>query len=109
MDRRSARLEAEIASLETEFRTKLVSALRNCANGQWGMFGQNEHFPQCPRSSEGEELLEIGASIEELRRKAGIPDDFELYIAFKSKRGRQGENAMGETRLAKKWLEELGE
>jgi hypothetical protein len=107
MHRRTARLEAEIASLESEFRTKLVAALRDCANGQWGLFGQNEHLSPY-RSPVSEELLEIGASIEELRRKAGITDSFELYVSFKSKRGRQGENALGEPRLAKKWLEELG-
>ena len=32
-----------------------------------------------------------------------------MYMSFKSKRGRQGENALGEARLAKKWLDELGE
>ena len=108
MSRRTVRAEIEIASLESEFRVKLVAALRDCANGRWGLFGQNEHVLG-ERSSDSEELLEIGASIEELRRKAGIPERFELYISFKSKRGRQGANAPGESRLAKKWLEELGE
>ena len=108
MNRRAARAEAEIASLESEFRTKLVAALRACANGRWGLFGQTEHLLE-GRSPDSEELLEIGASIEELRRKAGILENFELYMSFKCRRGRQGENALGEPRLAKKWLDELGE
>jgi proline dehydrogenase len=108
MNRHTARAEAEIASLESEFRMKLVTALRDCANGRWGLFGQNEHLLD-DRSLDSEELLEIGASIEELRRKAGMPERFELYRSFKSKRGRQGANALGEPRLAEKLLEELGE
>jgi hypothetical protein len=107
MNRRTVRTEAEIASLESEFRAKLLAALRDCANGRWGLFGQNEHLGQ--RSSDSEKLLEIGASIEELRRRAGIPEHFELYVTFKSKRGRHGPNALGESRLAKEWLDELGE
>jgi hypothetical protein len=108
MNGRTARLEAEIASLETEFRTKLVIALRDCANGQWGLFGQNDHVLKirCPVA---EELLEIGTVIEELRRNAGMSETFELYESFHSKRGWKGENALGESRLAKKWLKELGE
>ena len=105
---RAHRSDAEIASLETEFRTKLIAALRDCANGRWGLFGQNEHILGLS-SPESEELMKIGASIEELRLKAGILDSFELYNSFKSKRGRHGANTLGEPRLAKKWLEELGE
>jgi len=108
LSRHIARAEAEIASLESEFRTKLVTALRICANGRWGLFGQNEHILG-DQPSDVEELFEIGESIEELRRKAGIPERFEMYMSFKSKRGRQGENTLGEARLAKKWLDELGE
>jgi hypothetical protein len=108
MNHRTARAEAEIASLESEFRTKLIAALRDCANGRWGLFGQNEHLLD-EGVPDRKELLEIGASIEELRRKAEILEPFELYVTFKSKCGRQGANAPGEPRLAKKWLEEFGE
>jgi len=108
MNARAARLEAEIASLEAEFRRKLVAALRDCANGRWGLFGQNDHVQEA-YSREVEELLELGASIEELRRKVGISEPFELYDAFRAKRGWKGENALGEPRLAKEWLNELEE
>ncbi|MEI9933088.1 MAG: hypothetical protein WDM89_21785 [Rhizomicrobium sp.] len=108
MNSRSARLEGEIASLELEFRTKLIAALRNCAKGKWGLFGQNNYLIE-DHSSEAEELLEIGSSIEDLRRKAGMPERFSLYERFLSKRGRKGENALGEPRLAVEWLNELSE
>lgn len=108
MNSRSARLEAEIASLESEFRTKLVAALCNCAAGQWGLFGQNNHLLNV-HSPEAEQLLEIGSSIEHLRRKAGLSEPFQLLESFLSKRGRKGENALGESRLAMEWLKELGE
>jgi hypothetical protein len=108
MNSRSARLEAEIAGLESEFRTKLVAALRNCAAGQWGLFGQNAHLLKV-HSPEAEELLEIGSSIEHLRRKAGMSEPFPLFESFLSKRGRKGENVLGESRLAMEWLKELVE
>jgi len=106
MNARAARLEAEIASLESEFRSKLVAALRDCANGRWGLFGQNDHVRKA-NSREAEELLTIGASIEELRRKVGNSETFELHHAFQAKRGWKGENALGESRLAQEWLNEL--
>ena len=98
MNSRSARLEAEIASLESEFRTKVVTALRNCAGGRWGLFGQNDHLIKV-HSPEAEELLEIGSSIEDLRRKAGMLETFSLYESFLSKRGRKGKNALGDRGL----------
>jgi hypothetical protein len=108
MNPRAGRREAEIASLESEFRTKLIAALRGCAEGRWGLFGQNEHLLKV-HSPEAEALLEMGALIEGLRRKAGLPEPFELYESFLSKRGWRGENALGESRLAREWLKELGE
>ncbi len=108
MNLRGERLEAEIASLESEFRTKLVAALHNCAGGQWGLFGQNDDLIKV-RSPEAEELLEIGSSIENLRCKAGLLEPFSLYESFLSKRGFKGQNALGESRLAIEWLKELGE
>ena len=106
MNSRSARLAAEITSLESEFRTKLIVSLRSCAGGRWGLFGQNDHLHNV-HSSEAEELLEIGLSIEDLRRKAGMSEPFELYQNFLSKRGWKGENSLGESRLAIEWLKEL--
>ena len=94
MNSRSAHLAAEIASLDSEFRTKLVAALRACAGGQWGLFGHNDHLVKV-HSREAEELLEIGSSIEDLRRKAGISEPFELYQGFLSKRGRKRGKCLG--------------
>ena len=44
MSQTSRRLRSETAlrSLEEGFSTKLVEALRECASGKWGMFGQND-------------------------------------------------------------------
>ena len=98
MNSRSARLEAEIASLELEFRTKLVVALRNCAGGRWGLFGQNNHLLKV-LSPEAEDLLAIGSSIEGLRNKAGMSERFELYDSFLSKRGWKGENGLRRVRV----------
>jgi hypothetical protein len=109
-NQQKARREAELASLEREFREKLIVSLRGCAAGHWGLLGQNAHIaPEYARSDAADELLALGEAIEALRREAGIAEPYELYKAFKSKRGRQDSNQLGEPRLAQKWLAELGE
>lgn len=105
---RLERRDAERASLEAEFRDKLIRALEKCAAGRWGLFAQNAHIePRYDRSPEADELIAIGESIEQARRTLGIADPFELYSAFKDKRGRKDGNALGEARLAQAWLTEL--
>jgi hypothetical protein len=35
--------ETRLVAAESEFRPLLLSCLRECAQGRWGLFGQNDH------------------------------------------------------------------
>jgi hypothetical protein len=114
-NKRIDKLEAELASLESEFRERLIRALRLCADGYWGLFGQNDHVSS-PRlqdelatASGSRELMELGAAIDALRQRIGINGTYALFSRFLELRGRSHANALGEARLAQAWLEELGE
>jgi hypothetical protein len=106
--KRRERLEKALASLEAEFRTRLILALKRCEGGAWGLFGQNnymkEHFYAC---SGAQELDALGAEIAQIREELGIAEPFSLHAQLLEKRGRKSENDLGEARLAADWLKEL--
>ena len=107
--KRRDRLEAALASLEAEFREQLIKALRRCAGGSWGLFGQNDYAaaPKLYANSGGQKLDELGFEIAQIREELGLAEPFALYAQFLEKRGYKGGNALGEARLAAAWLQEL--
>jgi hypothetical protein len=112
--KRRDRLEAALASLEAEFRTRLIVALKRCEQGSWGLFAQNfqldipEGMKQQAYVSSGAQGLDaLGSEIAQIREELGIPEPYALYAQFSEKRGYKGENCLGEGRLAAAWLEEL--
>src|SRR5262245_22757735 len=109
---RTAGLERELKSLEAEFRYKLVIALRRCASGYWGLFGQRDlvepELSRRFRPPELDELLSSGQAIEDIRDNLCVPDVFPLFERLKRMRAMKGANVLGEPRLAREWLAELG-
>lgn len=101
-------------ALESEFRNRLVTALRACADGKWGLFGQRLRFDSLPdwirevcQSKDAEGLLALGEELDAVRQKLGIAERFDLYQKFLSLRAISGPNAPGEPRIAQEWLLEL--
>ena len=109
--KRRDRLETALASLEAEFRTRLIEALRRCSRGSWGLFGQNDHIEGLKEwsyeSSGAQKLDALGSEIAQIREELGMSEPYALYAQFQEKRGRQGQNSLGEARLAAAWLQEL--
>jgi len=112
---RQERQERLLARLEAEFRDALLPALRQCANGKWGLFGQNDGLEDYSkglskrmRSAEAHAPIELGDEIETLRARLGFAEPFPLYERFKQLRRLTGRNRLGEPKLATAWLRELG-
>ncbi|WP_238339588.1 hypothetical protein [Novosphingobium ginsenosidimutans] len=94
--------------METEYRSKLVVALRKCAAGVWGLFGQNERLGDWEKSEDLLELPETASAINALRKRLG-DQPFPLHMEFEAARGKGACNDFGEPKLAELWLEKLGE
>jgi hypothetical protein len=112
---RRAKAESELEHLEARFRERLMIALRTCAAGRWGLFGQNDAaIKRAPGRyaarlipAEVGELLELGDEIDALRSSLGFPDGNALYARLTSYRKLPPANAAAEPRLARQFLAEL--
>ncbi len=112
---RRDKAEGELEHLEARFWERLIVALRACAAGQWGLFGQNDAAYKrafgrnAVRTIPAEvgELLELGDEIDALRSSLGFPDGNALYARLKSYRKRPAANASAEPRLARQLLAAL--
>ena len=87
---RLKKFENELTSLEARFETLL-----------WGMFGSYG------RSEDGEALLELVASIDELRARLGYTEPNVLCSRFLEYRRKRGPNDLGEPKLAAQLLAEI--
>jgi len=112
---RRDKLEAQLRSLESDFRTKLVEELRLCAAGKQGMFAQRDRFYDQldDRTRELMSRAEIDlrsrtVEIEHLRAELGYTEPFGLAARYRAYRDMRGPNAPGEPKPAKLFLEELG-
>ena len=93
--------------------TELISALRKCAGGKWGIFGQNEELVaampilQSAYKGQADKLMATGKEIQEMRRNLGLKPfyPFERYLDYRTNKSA---NAPGEPKLAVKLLGELG-
>lgn len=100
---------------EAAYEERLVSALRLCAAGQWGLFGTNDaviqaHFgAKSPlRSKDALELLERGQEVAGLRQRLGYVDQFPLQKLFLAYRKMASDpNASSEEKLARRLLDEI--
>jgi hypothetical protein len=106
--------ERQLEALEDSYRDLLLSALRKCAEGQWGLFAHNEralsHLGAGARSRQREpfveELLELGSQIERMRRRFGL-ESFAIHERLLRMRSSHNSNTPGEPKLAQQWLDEL--
>ena len=110
------RIEQALAAAEGEFRERLIAALRRCAGGAWGLFGQNDNVDLPPGFAErayedsgAKTLMALGREIEEMRNRLGMVEPFPLLARFRELRGYKTANDLGEARLAQDWLTELGQ
>jgi hypothetical protein len=93
--------------LESDFRPLLIICLRECQNGRWGLFGQNDSSEGATYLywKDGENLKEIAQQIRALRGEFGQPNSLvERFLHYCSLRG---PNAPGEPKLAKELLDEI--
>ena len=112
---RRAKDEGELEHLEIRFRERLSIALRTCAAGQWGLFGQNDaaykraYGRNAVRLIPAEvgELLALGDEIDALRSSLGFSGGNALYARLKAYRKLPAANAPAEPRLARQLLAEL--
>jgi hypothetical protein len=108
--------KSQLRMLEQRFSTDLIKALKDCAAGNWGMFGRNdaalESEPRLLRerlkSKAAENLIEQGEEIVRLRRELGYTDGFPLFERYLEYRQMRSANTPGEPKLASQFLTELG-
>ncbi len=108
MTRSSKARQQRLEQLEAEFKSLLLSCLREAANGRYGLFGQNDHLDPLHRYwnwPEAQRVVEMANEIQKLRSDAGESNSLaERLLHFRSLRG---SNVPGEPKLANKFLEEL--
>ena len=100
--------ETRLAEMESEFHSLLVSCLRECAQGRWGLFGQNDHVEHYERYRgwpEAKRLVDLAHEIKSKRLEFGEANEAcERFLHFCSLRG---SNVPGEPILAAEFLAEL--
>ncbi|MFT2212941.1 hypothetical protein ACLJYM_13740 [Rhizobium giardinii] len=107
--------ERKLHALEALYSSALLAELKLCAEGKWGLFGQNgvsmQKIGRYSRSkfssAEVEEILTVGEEIRQLRSKLGYVEQYEPHARLLRLRSLTGENRLGEPRLAKQWLSEM--
>lgn len=106
--KRSRIQQHRLEELESDFKRFLIPILQQCADGRWGLFGQNDGSDVNRHSSwwEAEALKERAKEIYALRMEFGQPNPLvERFLHYCSLRGA---NVPGEPKLAKALLYEIG-
>src|SRR5277367_5791088 len=99
--------EQRLDELEKSFQPLLLACLRECANGRYGLFGQNDApgVAKYFRWKEAEQLKKIAMEIQDLRAEFGQPNaQIERFLYYCSLRGSK---VPGEPKLAKAFLDEI--
>jgi hypothetical protein len=99
--------DQRLDELESDFRPLLIACLRECHNGRWGLFGQNDSTDGARYLDweDGANLKEIAGQIRALRGEFGQPNPLvERFLHYCSLRG---PNVPGEPKLAKAFLDEI--
>jgi len=110
MTKREKVQEQRLREIEGEFLTLLHSCLRECAQGRWGLFGQNDHLDPGGRYwawPEAKRLKDLALEIKSLRHEFGRANELcDQFIQLFSLRG---SNVPGEPKLAAAFLAELSD
>ena len=99
--------DQRLDELESDFRPLLIACLRECHNGRWGLFSQNDSTDGARYLDweDGANLKEIAGQIRALRGEFGQPNPLvERFLHYCSLRG---PNVPGEPKLAKAFLDEI--
>jgi hypothetical protein len=100
--------ERRLEEMEREFQALLLSCLQECAQGRWGLFGQNEHLDPDGRFwgwPEAARLKDLARQINSIRLEFGQPNDIcEQFLHLCALRG---SNVSGEPSLAARFLAEI--
>ncbi|MFM5895378.1 MAG: hypothetical protein ACKOQM_13220 [Novosphingobium sp.] len=106
---RLERLDGQRVDAEIEFAALLIAALRETAQGSWGLFGHNsDKFARKVWDPKVTELTDLGEQIDAMRATLGL-EPYALFAEFLASRGPVASNAPGEPKQAKSWLTRLGE
>jgi hypothetical protein len=105
---RASPKEQRLEALENEFNALLIPCLKECANGRWGLFGQNQHPDSVSALlwAEAERLKELAKEIKSIRSEFGQPN--QTCERFLQSCAERGENLPGEPKRARKFLKLLG-
>ena len=97
--------QMRLVEIESEFLPLLISCLRECAQGRWGLFGQNDAVDPEGRYWGGPETRRLKALAQEIRSlhlEFGTANEVsERFLRLSSLRG---PNIPGEPRLAAEFL-----
>lgn len=108
MTKRRKIREQRLMQVESEFLSLLLSCLRECAQGRYGLFGQNDHADPEGRYwgwPEATRLRNLAVEVKSLRSEFGQANEAcERFIRLCSSRG---PNVPGEPRLAADFLASL--
>lgn len=111
--RRLASRERDVQLAEAAYEERLLSALRVCAAGSWGLFGANDAVEATQSGkyatphSAWTDLSERAEEINDLRASLGL-EPFALHgRLLEYRRQAIDPNALGEPRLAQRFIDEL--
>jgi len=100
--------QSRLDELESDFEEFLVSLLKECAAGRWGLFGQNDPLDAAKYLywPEAEALKQRAHQIHALHEASGQPNAMvERFLHYCALRGA---NVPGEPKLGKALLDEIG-
>jgi hypothetical protein len=78
MKRRAKIMATRLNQNEAEFRSLLISCLRECAAGRWGLFGRNDHDIEARRWLSWPEAVRLNVlaqAIKSAHEEAGTHND----------------------------------
>jgi hypothetical protein len=110
MTKRQKIQQMRLIEVESEFRSLLLSCLRECAQGRYGLFGQNDHLDQDGQYwgwFEAKRLKDLAQEIKLIRLEFGQANEScERFLHLCSLRG---SNVPGEPKLAADFLADIGQ
>lgn len=108
MAKRSRVQQRRLDEIEGEFNPLLLACMRECAQGRWGLFGQNDHIdPEDKYSNwpEAKRLKELAHEIKSLRQDLGQSN--QICDRFLQLCTLRGSNVPGEPKLAAIFIDEI--
>jgi hypothetical protein len=108
MTKRERIREKNLIEIERDFHPLLLACLRQCAQGRYGLFGQNDHVEHAERYwnwPEAKRLKVLAEQIKSIRAEVGQTNETcERFLHLCSLRGA---NVPGEPKLATEFLADL--